>query len=196
VIADPTPRCNRGASERFLQSLTPKPLAPNPWPLFMQTPWENELARFMTDLLAVQDDTLHVLVRKRELLGASDGEGLAMLGVEEARIVDRLQECLRRREEMLGRAAREGLPADSIQSLTKALPKSRRGELPKQLRLSKAQSRLLQNHSLTNWVIAQKTLIHLSQVLEIIATGGRLKPTYERGEPATVGSGALVDHEA
>jgi hypothetical protein len=162
----------------------------------MQTPWETELAGFMTDLLAVQDETLDVLARKRELLGAADGEGLARLGLEEQQLVERLQDCLRRREEMLGRAAREGLPADSIQSLTKALPKNRRGELPKQLKLSKAQSRLLQHHSLTNWVIAQKTLIHLSQMLEIIATGGRLKPTYERGEPATVGSGALVDHEA
>jgi hypothetical protein len=162
----------------------------------MQTPWEIELARFMTDLLAVQDETLGVLARKREMLGAADGEGLANLGVEEERLVDRLQECLRRREEMLGRASREGLPADSIQSITKALPTSQRGELPKQLKLSKAQSRLLQHHSLTNWVIAQKTLIHLSQMLEIIATGGRLKPTYGRGDRATVGSGALVDHEA
>ena len=161
----------------------------------MQTPWESELATFLTDLLAVQDETLGVLSKKRELLGASDARGLAELGVEEERLVDRLQQCLLRREEMLRKASDEGLPSDSIQSLTKSLPKPQRGELPRQLRLSKAQSRLLQHQSLTNWVVAQKTLIHLSQMLEIIATGGRRKPTYERGEPVAAG-GVLVDREA
>jgi hypothetical protein len=40
-------------------------------------------------------------------------------------------------------------------------------------------------------VIAQRTLIHLSQLLEIIATGGRLQPTYGRAvaEPC----GALLN---
>ena len=161
----------------------------------MQTPWESEIATFMTDLLAVQDETLGVLSKKRQLLGAADAEGLAELGDQEERLVDRLQQCLSRREEMLRRASQEGLPGDSIQALTKSLPKDRRGELPHQLRLSKAQSRLLQHHSLTNWVIAQRTLIHLSQMLEIIATGGRPKPTYGQGVPVAVGSGALVDQE-
>ena len=162
----------------------------------MQTSWESELAAFMTNLLAVQDETLGVLAEKREMLGAADTQGLAELGAREELLVGRLQECLQRREVLLQQASDEGLPSDSIQSLTKALPKDRRGELPSRLRLSKARSRLLQHHSLTNWVIAQKTLIHLSQMLEIIATGGRLRPTYERGEPVAAGSGALVDHEA
>ena len=47
--------------------------------------------------------------------------------------------------------------------------------------------RLLQHHSLTNWVLVQRTLIHLSQVLEIIATGGRLKPTYGKDDSADSG---------
>jgi hypothetical protein len=44
-------------------------------------------------------------------------------------------------------------------------------------------------------VLAQRTLIHLSQMLEIIATGGQMQPTY--GKKESVGaSGALVDQEA
>jgi hypothetical protein len=55
--------------------------------------------------------------------------------------------------------------------------------------------RLLHHQSLANWVLAQRTLLHIAQMLEIVATGGRLQPTYD---PANVSSpgGALVDHAA
>jgi hypothetical protein len=55
--------------------------------------------------------------------------------------------------------------------------------------------RLLQHHSLANWVLAQRSLLHVAQMLEIIATGGRLQPTYGNGESSMSG-GALVDHQA
>ena len=54
---------------------------------------------------------------------------------------------------------------------------------------------LLQHHSLANWVLAQRSLLHISQLLEIIATGGRLRPTYGKSEPV-LARGALVDQEA
>ncbi len=64
-----------------------------------------------------------------------------------------------------------------------------------EIRDARARARLLQHQSLTNWVFVQRTLIHLSQMLEIIATGGRLHPTYGKGDTADT-SGNLVDQEA
>jgi hypothetical protein len=55
--------------------------------------------------------------------------------------------------------------------------------------------RLLQHHSLTNWVLAQRSLLHITQLLEIVATGGRLQPTYGKGASSHA-RGALVDQEA
>lgn len=162
----------------------------------MSSPWETELAEFLTSLMAVQDETLGVLTKKCELLAKADSVGLAELEPREAELVSRLQACLTRRGELLEQASQEGLPADSIQSLTKSLPSGRHGELPSRVKLAKARARLLQHRSLTNWVVAQKTLLHLSQMLEIIATRGRGKPTYDRGEPVAAGGGALVDQEA
>jgi hypothetical protein len=52
--------------------------------------------------------------------------------------------------------------------------------------------RLLQNQSITNWVLAQRSLLHVSQLLEIIATGGRLQPTYGEGETVNA-VGSLQD---
>jgi hypothetical protein len=75
------------------------------------------------------------------------------------------------------------------------LPQSERQKLTPTMREATARMRLLQHHSLTNWVLVQRTLIHLSQMLEIIATGGRLKPTYGKDDSVNSG-GFLVDQAA
>jgi len=158
----------------------------------MQTSFESDLAAFLQRLSAVQDRTLEVLARKRRMLVESDVPGLEAAGQEERQLVESLQQCLDQREELLGRARQEGLPSESVRSLTKALPGQARRDLLDQVQQATLRSRLLQHHSLTNWVLVQKTLIHLSQLLEIIATGGRLQPTYGKDQCAGP-TGALVD---
>jgi hypothetical protein len=156
--------------------------------------WETELAQFLTDLSAAQDELLTVLNRKLELLATADAKGLEELGVVELQLGERLQACYRRRCDMLERAGREGLPSDSLKSLTAVLPGDNRKQLQSQVAQAAGKSRLLQHQSLTNWVVTQRTLLHLSQLLEIIATGGRMRPTYGSEE---VGSqGGLIDHAA
>src|SRR5687768_12004578 len=91
--------------------------------------WETELAQFLTELSATQDELLVVLNRKLELLSTADAKGLEALGAVELQLGDRLQACYRRRCEMLERAGREGLPSDSLKSLTAVLPGDRRREL-------------------------------------------------------------------
>jgi len=161
----------------------------------MDISWEAELAKLLTDLLAVQDELLAILTRKRQLLIDADTEGLADIAVEEQRLLAALQDCMARRAELLTRAEQDGLPSDSIRALTQALPKAQRHQLNPQIQAAGSRARLLQHHSLTNWVVVQRTLIHLSQMLEIIATGGRLQPTYGEGEPVNA-SGGLVDRAA
>jgi flagellar biosynthesis/type III secretory pathway chaperone len=161
----------------------------------MTDSWESQLASLLSDLLAVQDELLTLLTKKRELLLNADTAGLAVLAPHEERLLSTLQGCLTRREELLARANREGLPAADIRSLTAALPSVQRQQLHGQVQLATARTRLLQHHSLTNWMVVQRTLIHLSQLLEIIATGGRLQPTYGEGAPVNA-SGSLVDRAA
>ncbi len=158
----------------------------------METAWESELAKFLTDLSAVQDETLEILTQKREMIKASNLEGLAAMGQREEAVIQRLQDCLARRQELLRRAAEEGLPSSSIRSLTTALSPQQRRQLKGPLQESSSRARLLQHHSLTNWVLVQRALLHLAQMVEIIATGGRMRPTYEKDAPAQ--GGVLVDH--
>jgi hypothetical protein len=106
-----------------------------------------------------------------------------------------MKACAAKREELLARARTEGMPSKSITSLGKALPGAEEGHLNERIAEVNARTRLLKNQSISNWIVIQRTLIHLSQMLEIIATGGRLQPTYGEGEPVN-STGSLVDRAA
>jgi hypothetical protein len=161
--------------------------------------WENAITSLLTELSSVQEELLAVLGEKRQRLGSVDLSGIAELQSREQALCDRLQACHARREELLATAKREGLPADSVTSLAKGISStagnSQREKLRKDLAASTSRMRLLQTQSLTNWVIAQRSLLHVSQMLEIIATGGRLQPTYGVGEGVHA-CGGMIDHDA
>ncbi|MBN2476199.1 MAG: flagellar export chaperone FlgN [Pirellulales bacterium] len=161
----------------------------------MEASLESEVAKLLTDLSVVQDELLEMLTEKGRLLAAVDLAGLNAIAPQEQALINSLQDCLQRRQDLLDRASRQGLPSVSIRALAQALPQAQRGPLHEQVKLAGSRARLLKHHSLTNWVVIQRTLIHLSQMLEIIATGGRLQPTYGEGKPVHA-SGALVDREA
>lgn len=162
----------------------------------MDSSWESELASFLTDLSAIQQQSLDVLARKRDSLASVDVETLAALDREEAELAERLQQVLARREELLSRARTVGLPAENVRTLAQAV--GRRRELAHQAQEVSHRARLLQHHALTNWVVIQRTLIHLSQLLEIIATGGQMRPTYTKGTEAAASEncGSLLNQEA
>lgn len=157
--------------------------------------WEPRISGLLSTLSAVQGDLLALLGEKREALAAGEFQLMSSFTSREAELVARLEACHAQRQELLDAAAREGLPATSVASLAESLPSEERGSLSASVEQARRQSRLLQHHSLTNWVVVQRTLIHLSQMIEIIATGGRMKTTYGRGVQAA-SSGALVDQRA
>jgi hypothetical protein len=138
---------------------------------------------------------LTVLERKRECLAIANAAGLAELQPQEQELTLRLEDCQRRRRELLARAAATGLPGDSIQSLAAAASGARRGKLGEEAKRAAGKMKLLQHQGLANWVLAQRSLLHVTQLLEIIATGGRLQPTY--GDKESVHArGSLVNQEA
>jgi len=161
----------------------------------MSDSWETDIASLLDELLDVQDKLLKLFNRKRDLLIAADTAGLDALGIEEERLVQALTASIQRRQELLERAERQGRPAASIQQLSRSLPREEHQRLYPHVSRAKSNARLLRHESLVNWMVVQRTLIHLSQMLEIIATGGRLQPTYGEGE-ASGTSGALVDRAA
>lgn len=158
--------------------------------------WDAELTDMLAELSATQDELLLWLAEKRRFLSGtgtaeSEHQRIEMQG-REARLLERLQNCHDRRTELLSRASNAGLPGDSIRSLAASLPNEERGNLGEQVNEASAKMQLLRHHSIANWVLAQRALVHLSQMIEIIATGGRLQPTYDKGA-YVMATGNLVD---
>jgi hypothetical protein len=161
----------------------------------MQDNWEAEIASLLTELAAVQGELLGLLAEKRQILAGGDRDALLAMAGREQQLVDRLNACHQQRQQLLARAADDGLPSDSIRALSAKLSPEGRDRLRPSLEQAAERSRFLQQQCLTNWVLVQRTLLHLSQMIEIIATGGRAMPTYGNGSER-VASGALVDRAA
>lgn len=157
--------------------------------------WEADIAALLDELASTQSEVLSLLVEKRELLVRFDSTGLQAIAPREEQLMGRLQACLDRRAVLLDRAGSEGRPNENLRTLASSLAPARTNPLNRQVKQAASESRILQHQSITNWVLVQRTLIHLSQMLEIIATGGRTQPTYGKGDTA-LGGGSLVDQAA
>lgn len=161
----------------------------------MNETWETEIGGLLAELAEVQTTLLGVLDEKRRLLVAGDQAALSAMAAREQELAKRLQGCHERRQQLLSQAGSAGLPADSILSLSEHLPTESRNRMHVSISEATSRTRLLQHQCLANWVLVQRSLLHLSQLIEIIATGGRMQPTYGKGSDRVAG-GALVDQAA
>src|SRR5688572_25975519 len=138
-----------------------------------ETGWEQELGDFLAELTTVQSELLSVLNSKREAVARGDIEAVDALRPRAEQLLDQLQTFQDRRAHMLESAAEQGLPSSSLSKLATHAAPTHRSKLGKQVKESAARMRLVQHECLANWVLAQRSLLHISQMLEIIATGGR-----------------------
>ena len=158
----------------------------------MDINWDSELAELLERLANTQQELLALLSQKHDLLMSRNHQGLAALAPQEQTLCDQLQACHEQRQQLLEQAAAAGMPADSIRSLAGALPKEKAQMLQQPLDEANHRSRLLRHQSIAQWVVVQRTVLHLSHMLEIIATGGQLQPTYGKGSSPD-NSGSLMD---
>jgi hypothetical protein len=154
--------------------------------------WEAELAALLERLSAAQRDLLSLLATKRELIIRRDHASLAALAEREGELAAELQACQQRRQELLTQADAEGLPGGSLAELSAAMPRAAAASLRGPVAEARNRARLIRHECLAQWVAIQRNVLHLSQMLEIIATGGRSQPTYGKGRCAERG-GALID---
>lgn len=155
--------------------------------------WEQELANLLDDMAHVQAELLSVLDAKRVRLSQGDAAGADELHSRTEQLLQQLQSCHERRARLLAKHA--GGTAADLGKLALRASKENRGSLAKQVKETSLRMRLLHHQSLSNWVLAQRSLLHIAQMLEIIATGGRLQATYGPGDSSSSG-GALVDRAA
>ena len=155
---------------------------------------EVELRDLLVELADVQQGLLDLLSEKRTHAAAGRWEALTQTQTRHDELLGELERLHERRLGLLARAAEAGHPSDSLTTLADRI-ELEEPQVKSELRRVAARMRLLQHESLTAWVVTQRSLLHLTHLLEILATGGRLRPTYGR-ETLPVSQGTYVDHEA
>lgn len=157
--------------------------------------WEDELTDLLDDLLETQKEMLQLLDSKRAAMTTRNLEQIEGLQPQEESLCQRLLECQQRRADMLEVARQAQLPDGNLQVLSETVTKEITSQIPKKIKEANNRSIQLKHQSLTNWIIAQRNLLHVSQLLEIIATGGGKTPTYG-GSGDSAPNGFVLDQEA
>ncbi len=167
---------------------------PNATQLLAHDHWETALTTLLDDLLQTQQEMLQILEQKRVAMVSRNLTSIRELQPREEELCLKLTACQNRRNDLLALAKTSNLPDGNLEQLSRSVPLQQ--EVAVRERLSNASHRamLLKHQSLTNWIIAQRNLLHISQLLENITTGGQTTPTY--GKNARAAGGFILDQDA
>jgi hypothetical protein len=162
-----------------------------------------ELARDIEDLLVAIEETQAALAGvyrdKRAAIRQANGPGLDRLTTIEETLVADLQVHLRRREQILQQARQMGLPADSLSSVVRTLDEPLRERLIAQIEETRRVADANRRESWILWIVCKQSLRFFSDVIELIANGGRRAPIY-LARPGAVAElstgGSLLDAQA
>ena len=162
-----------------------------------------ELARDIEDLLVAIDETQAALAGvyrdKRAAIRHANGPALDRLTTIEETLVADLQVHLRRREEILQHARQLGLPTDSLSSVVRTFDEPLRERLIAQIEETRRIADANRRESWILWIVCKQSLRFFSDVLELIANGGRRAPIY-LARPGAVAElstgGSLLDAQA
>jgi hypothetical protein len=162
-----------------------------------------ELARDIEDLVVAIDETQAALAGvyrdKRAAIRHANGPGLDRLTTIEETLVADLQVHLRRREQILQQARQLGLPADSLSSVVRTFDEPLRERLIAQIEETRRVADANRRESWILWIVCKQSLRFFTDVLELIANGGRRAPIY-LARPGAVAElstgGSLLDAQA
>jgi hypothetical protein len=160
------------------------------------TEWLDTAHAFVQELKATQEELLAALRGRRSMLYSPSADAAVAIAPLDHSLLERLQDCVQRRADLLRTAAHVGWPAETLRAAAMAQPDSeQRRRLQAALAQAQSLSRQLQLAGMTQWMLAQRSLAHVGQLLEILATGAPQPPTYGNG-PVSTARGGLLDQAA
>jgi hypothetical protein len=159
------------------------------------TAWQGAAEEFLRDLIAAQEGLLAELAKRRQRPVGSEQDEPGVAPAEEA-LLERLEHCRQRRAELLEAAAKAGLPAHTLRAAVASIAdRAAARRLQALSEQAQAAGRRVRLEGITHWMLAQRSLAHVGQLLEILATGAPQPPTYGNGAVSTA-RGGLLDEAA
>jgi hypothetical protein len=157
--------------------------------------WADAAEAFLRDLITVQEGLLAELTKRRQrpVTVEHDASGVT---ADQQTLLERLEHCRTRRAELLQSAATAGRKAQTLRTAVAALADRATGRrLQALVADAESAARRLRLEGMTHWMLAQRSLAHVGQLLEILATVTPQSPTYGNGVVSTA-RGGLLDEAA
>ena len=156
---------------------------------------KTDLLDFLNQLIETQDQMLAVLSEKQKILVKPEKEALVRITTDEEHMVEKMQQMLNRREELLTAARLQNIVSDSIEQLCgRFFPQN--VDVQKMLDAVKHRAHQIHLLAYTNWTMSRKSMIHVSQILELLETRGQGKTTYHPRPNTDTACGGFVDRVA
>jgi hypothetical protein len=157
------------------------------------------VADYLDEYLDVQQALLDVMTAKLDVKTKRSLEEARALDAQEAVLVERLQVCVEKRQGLLAdpelNAAGEPTLKRIVESVASSNEDAGDATIFRRFDAAEKNNRELRMRSVSAWVLAQRSVVHWSQMLEIVAAQGQNVPTYKRDRKLR-SRGALIDQEA
>jgi hypothetical protein len=156
---------------------------------------KTDIQTFLNQLIDAQTQMLAILHKKQAILVKPEKDAMALISTEEEEALAMMQNILKRREELLTTARLQNIPGDSIEQLCEHFfPHNI--EIQKLLAEARHRTQQIRLLCYTNWTMSRKSLIHVSQILELLETQGQGKTTYQPQTVNRTSRGHSVDRVA
>lgn len=146
-----------------------------------RAPEMRDLAELLQELAEAQSQLLAHLERKRNAIAKNDWRALESFVANEESLSNRLEAIHQKRSTLLEVAKKHGRRSDTLEDLSNELASPKPSPLAKQFREASSKMRLLQTHTLASWVVAQRAVLHASQMIHVLASGGKLTTSPDSG---------------
>ena len=156
---------------------------------------KEDIQNFLKQLIEAQHQMLAVLQKKQKILVNPEKEAVAAISVEEEQTLAAMHHMIERREELLTAARLQNVPCETIEQLCEHFF-PRHLEVQKLLNEVKHLARQISFLGFTNWKMGRQSLIHIEQILELLATRGQGITTYHPQSQAVSARGVSVDRIA
>jgi len=156
---------------------------------------KTDLLNFLNQLIETQNHMLAVLHKKQAVLVRPEKETMASVAAEEEDVLKKMQHILNRREELLTAARLQNISSDSIEQLCEHFF-PRNIEMQKMIDAVRHKTHQIRLLAYTNWTMSRKSMIHVSQILELLETRGQGKATYHPPQSTAAPGGGFVDRVA
>jgi hypothetical protein len=156
---------------------------------------KEDILDFLNQLIESQTQMIAILHKKQVVLVKPETKAMALISAEEEQILETMQNILQRREELLTTARLQNIRGDSIEQLCgHFFPHNT--DVQKMLDETKHRTQQIRLLAYTNWTMSRKSLIHVSQILELLETRGQGKTTYQPQTNPEASRGGFVDRVA